>query len=320
MEAHGSLRMLLNTLLDKETLNSWTIHEEKSGAAVVRIRFSPRYITSEMGPTNAMNMGYKRKSPAQMVRDRERVGTYNERRMTRSQARENGHIDVPDTEKQRCSDESHLSDTCLYGLVSPGKPVVKSRLDPLVQTFRPSAPPLTEEPLSSEPASPPLEPACPSPDLPPSSPLQAAWVDVDGTSLCHRTDTLHINGRVVRTKCSGPDSGKAGCTNHSCMYGGGRGAVDHDFIYDCKQCTGPMSSSICAKCLLNGGTCEPGHNQWELVTWKVHNSYHIVTLYYISEVYHERPNGHFWIPEWRTVFLVFFNWYGIQCMHHGSLQ
>ena len=138
------------------------------------------------------------------------------------------------------------------------------------------------------------------------SPLPATAVDVDGTSLCHRTDTLHINGRVVRTKCSGPHSGKPGCTNHCCMYGGGRGAVDHDFIYNCKQCTGPVSSSICAKCLLNGGTCEPGHNQWELVTWNVHNSYHIVTLHYVSEVYHERPTRHFWIPEWRTVFLVFF--------------
>ena len=62
-----------------------------------------------------MNTGYKRKSPAQMVRER----TYNERRMTRSQARENEHTDVPDTEKQRCSNESHLSDTCLYGLSFP---------------------------------------------------------------------------------------------------------------------------------------------------------------------------------------------------------
>ena len=270
MEAHGSQRMLLDTLLNKETLNFWNIYEEKSGAVVVRIRFSPRHITSEVGPTNAMNMGYKRKSPAQMVRDRERVRTYNERRMTRSQARENEHIDVPDTEKLRCSDdasvdESHLSDTCLYGLVSPVMPVVESRLDPLVQPFNPGAHPLTEEPLSSEPASPHLEPACTSPDLPPPSPLPATAVDVDGASLCHRIDMLHINGRVVRTKCSGPDSGKPGCTNQSCMYCGGQGAVDHDFIYDCKQCTGPVSS-ICAKCLLNGGTCEPGHNQWELVT------------------------------------------------------
>ena len=86
-----------------------------NGAVVVRIRFSPCHITSEVGPTNVMNMGYKRKSSPQMFRDRERVRTYNKRRMTRSQARENGHIHVPDTEKQRRSDESHLSDTCLYG-------------------------------------------------------------------------------------------------------------------------------------------------------------------------------------------------------------
>ena len=41
---HGSLWMLMDTLLDKETLNSWNIYEEKSGAVVVRIRFSPRHI------------------------------------------------------------------------------------------------------------------------------------------------------------------------------------------------------------------------------------------------------------------------------------
>ena len=36
----------------------------------------------------------------------------------------------------------------------------------------------------------------------------------------------------------------------------------------------------------------------------------------MSEVHHERPTRHFWIPEWRTVFqfflfFTFFNWYGI---------
>ena len=61
--------MLLNTLLDKETLNSWNIFEEKSGAVVVITRFSPRHIVSRVGITNVHNIGCKRKSPAQMFRD-----------------------------------------------------------------------------------------------------------------------------------------------------------------------------------------------------------------------------------------------------------
>ena len=55
MEAHGSLRMRLDTLVAKEILNSWKIYEEKSGAVVVRIRFSPRHITSDVGAVDKDN-------------------------------------------------------------------------------------------------------------------------------------------------------------------------------------------------------------------------------------------------------------------------
>ena len=92
---------------------------------------------------------------------------------------------------------------------------------------------------------------------------------------------------MVKIRCSDPDSGKPGCTNKSCMYGGRQGAIDHDFIYDTKQCTGLASSSICARCLINGGTYKPRHDQWELVTLIIHIyilvNYHLfVTLYQVS--------------------------------------
>ena len=160
MEAHGSLRMLLDTLLEKETLNSWNIYEEKSGAVVVRVRFSPRHSVSNVSSTdanNGLNIGYKRKSPAQLARDRERARTFNERRMTRSQARGNDDAGVPDVEKERCDTESLFSDTSLSGSVSPVMPATKSRLDPLVLPFSPSAPLPIEEQLSGKPASPTLE-------------------------------------------------------------------------------------------------------------------------------------------------------------------
>ena len=122
--------MLLDTLLDKETLNSWNIYEEKSGAVVVRIRFSPRHTASHVGLTNVQNIRYKRKSPAQM--DQERARSYNERRITRSQARENGHTDAENIEKVRSDNESQFSDTGLPGLISPVLLALQSRLDPFV--------------------------------------------------------------------------------------------------------------------------------------------------------------------------------------------
>ena len=161
MEAHGNLRMLLDTLLDKETLNSWNIYEEKSGAVIVRIRLSPPHTISHVGHTNVQNIGYKRKSPA---RDQERARSYNERRITRSQARENGHTDFENIEKIRSDIESQFNDTGLSGLISPLLPALQSRLDPfVVEPFSPNAPPLIKEPPSGGPASPHLEPAYPTP-------------------------------------------------------------------------------------------------------------------------------------------------------------
>ena len=122
-----------------------------------------------------------------------------------------------------------------------------------------------------------------------------------------------ININVISAKMDEP-----GCTNNSCMYGGGQGAVDYDHIYDCKQCTGPASSSICARCLLNGGTCEPGHDQWEPVTWTLY----IWIFVILSPLC--RPTFHSRIPEWRTVFIFYFILFymgSYVCyMYHGSLQ
>ena len=125
MEAHGNLRMLLDTLLDQETLNSWNIYEEKSGAVIVRIRLSPPHTISHVGHTNVQNIGYKRKSPA---RDQERARSYNERRITRSQARENGHTDFENIEKLRSDIESQFNDTGLSGLISPLLPALNPGL------------------------------------------------------------------------------------------------------------------------------------------------------------------------------------------------
>ena len=103
------------------------------------------------------------------------------------------------------------------------------------------------------------------PDQPPPSPLPVlAWV-VDVPSL-DGSKALEINGHRVHSKCQVLDGAKPGCTNHSCMYGGGLWAIKHDNIYDCKKCAGLASSSISAKCLTNGGICEPDHNAWVLVT------------------------------------------------------
>ena len=74
------------------------------------------------------------------------------------------------------------------------------------------------------------------------------------------------------------------------------------------------SSSNCTPCLINGGTCEPGHDQWVLVTCKLFTWTADILLI------HKRPTFHSWIPEWRTdfffhfMYLFIFHWYGIMCM------
>ena len=62
MEMHGSLKMLLDTLMDKQALSSWQIYEEKNGSVVVKIRFAARHCSAtvtgattsedESSPTN----------------------------------------------------------------------------------------------------------------------------------------------------------------------------------------------------------------------------------------------------------------------------
>ena len=144
----------------------------------------------------------------------------------------------------------------------------------------------------------------------------STWMEV------RQIDTPDIDGHRVHSKSLVLDRGKPGRTNHSCMYGGGLGAIDHDYIYDCKQCSGLASSSICARCLINGGTCEPDHNAWELVTWKLFSWTADILLIY------QRPTFHSWIPEWRTIFFhfififIFINMGSCVCcyMYHGSLQ
>ena len=133
------------------------------------------------------------------------------------------------------------------------------------------------------------------------SPKMVPIVKIWGSgSWTNGSATLDIDGHRVHSKFQVLDSGKPGCTNHSCMYGGGLGAIDHDYIYDCKQCFGLASSSICARCLIYGGTCEPDHNAWVLVTWKLFSWTADILLIY------QRPTFHSWIPEWRTIFFFFF--------------
>ena len=148
--------------------------------------------------------------------------SYIERRITRGQAHENGHTGVGDIELERSGNESQLSDVCHSGSMSPVLPKLQSRFAPFVVQFSMSA-------------SPSLEPACPTPDLLSLSPLSALAADADVTSLDHGSKFLQVDGKMVRSRCSDPDSEKTGCTYNSYMCGAGKGAVDHEIIYDTKQ-------------------------------------------------------------------------------------
>ena len=301
--------MLLDTLLDKETLNSWQIYEEQNGSVVVRIRFAARHckaiVTGATNVTDEENIiAYKRKSPAQIRRDNERAKQHHERRITRSQtlnAIDNiVPRDISEPEFVRSSGNDLLSDTRNPGLVSPVLCAVEptSALDPLVSPFTPASPHLARSdpaPAGSEDMALTINPTpdVSYPDIesasldsvtssPPCSQisdpddsvdergspfvsiLDAAVITDDRHSI-HSTASVYVDGLAVVSKV-GLGNGKPGCQNYSCMYGGGLPRDDIDYIYKCLKCEGPHTSSLCAKCMLNGGCCEPGHENWELIT------------------------------------------------------
>ena len=150
MDKHGSLKMLLDTLSDKETLNSWQIYEVKNGSVVARIRFAARHckaiVTGATNVTDEENIiAYKRKSPAQIRRDNERAKQHHGRRITRSQTLNAVDKIVPrdisEPEFVCSSDNDLFSDTRNPRLVSPVPCAVEptSALDPLVSPFTPAS-------------------------------------------------------------------------------------------------------------------------------------------------------------------------------------
>ena len=201
--------------------------------------------------------------------------------------------DISEPEIARTNDKDSLSETLNPGLVSPMPCTAEptSVLDPLVSHFTPTGLCLT----SSDPAPTGVEDEV----LPAPRVSYASCQDVESTSVDsvssvpysqesdtdgsdvggypglhsdagvvhddHYTKRLYIDGSAVVTKV-GLDNGKPGCQNYSCMYGDGLSRDDIDYIYKCLKWEGPHASSICAKCMLNGGCCEPGHENWELIT------------------------------------------------------
>ena len=118
---HGSLKMLLDTLMDKQALSSWQIYEEKNGSVVVKIRFAARHCNVTVTGATAIEdkiIAYKRKSPAQIRRDNARS-----KQVTRSQTvRTDNDIvpqDISEPEIARTNDNDFLSETLNPGLVSP---------------------------------------------------------------------------------------------------------------------------------------------------------------------------------------------------------
>ena len=131
METHVSLKYLLDTLFAKMDLYTWTIYEEKSGATSVRLRFvNSGTVVRNNGLSTVA--AYKKKSPAQMARDRRRAEEHHSRVTTRNQARLQQHS-VGDVENFRHGDNDTLSVTTPS--YSPEIPVPNSDLDPLASPF-----------------------------------------------------------------------------------------------------------------------------------------------------------------------------------------
>ena len=277
MDKYGSLKMLLDTLLDKETLNSWQLYEEKNGPVVVRIRFAACHckaiVTGATNVTDEENIiAYKRKSPAQIRRENERAKQHHERRITRSQtlnAVDNiVPRDISEPEFVRSSDNDLFSDTRNPGLVSPVSCAVEptsARCDPAPAASEDMALTITHTPDVSYPdiesasldsvtlSLPCSQVSDPDDSVDERAPLRPhldATVVTDDRHSIHSTASVYVDGVAVVSKV-GLGNGKAGCQNFSCMYGGGLSRDDIDYIYKCLKCEGLHTFSLCAKCMLN---------------------------------------------------------------------
>ena len=103
---------LLNTLFDKDTLQSWNIYQEQSGHVTVKLRFK-----GEGGSQTGLNIGqagqvsFKRKSTQQTLRDKTRAEKHqNDKQgvVTRSKSKKQS-VESQDIEQPRTGDNNNLS-------------------------------------------------------------------------------------------------------------------------------------------------------------------------------------------------------------------
>ena len=111
METHMILQQMMDTLFRSMDLNSWTIHENKSGIVVCSLRFKKAcdHVTKQKEVRTPVH--FKRKSTSQLQRDRNRMQNFS-RPLTRSQV---GQEDDIETFRESRNIE-HFSDT---GPISP---------------------------------------------------------------------------------------------------------------------------------------------------------------------------------------------------------
>ena len=119
MNDHPTLKMLLSSIFSTNSLSNWSIFEDKNGQVNVRLRFSKHEESSEVEHT----VSYRRKSDAQVKRDRDRAIHHRNRptcdgRITRSRASEHSKDDIV-SELPRCSEEFSASESTPLALDSP---------------------------------------------------------------------------------------------------------------------------------------------------------------------------------------------------------
>ena len=269
--------MVLDTLLDNQSLNSWQIYEEKmvrlwSGYVLLLAIARALWLvplTLQMRKTS---------SPVNEIHRRKSGETTNVR---------NNITNVGSPEAKHL-----MLLTILFQRIFRN-----SALDPLVSSFTPASPQLSlsdPAPADSEDMAlttnhtpdvsyPDIEFASldsvtlslcsqvsdPDDSVNERGSLRPHWdaaVVTDDRHSIHSTASVYVDGVTVTVSKVGLGNGKPGCQNYSCMYGGGLSRDNIDYIYKCLKCEGPHTSSLCAKCMLNGGCCEPGHENWELIT------------------------------------------------------
>lgn len=230
MELPIVLERMLNTALQYDSLKNWSIYEERDGVYTFKLRFIPRK-GSHVKPTSSdipkqthSTKSYKRKTTKNVIRDKERNEAYLNRRITRSQARDQECHSKPQTVIQ----QEKSSVDCGLDEKDSSLEFVSAE-SPAIETFRHS-----------------------------SFTLSAHAPEFEYLQNLDYTNRLDSESDTDSTVSTPPGLVITGGCIWDCAYGSHHDDGPHQ-VYVCSKCY-PADYSVCSKCISEGA--HSGHAKY----------------------------------------------------------